>query len=102
MTLPGGLDGLQNNIFGRVLKGLAKAKPATGTSAGKTQGKKDDKNQGKDAQGKPGQQGGDQYHGGMHIGGDLNITTQPGQNPQTTYNDLSYMGAMGASTPLAL
>lgn len=98
----GGLDGLQNNIFGRVLKGLAKAKPATGTSAGKTQGKKDDKNQGKDAQGKPGQQGGDQYHGGMHIGGDLNITTQPGQNPQTTYNDLSYMGAMGASTPLAL
>lgn len=95
----GGLDGLQNNIFGRVLKGLAKAKPATGTSAGKTQGKKDDKDK-QGQQGKPGQQGGPQYHGGMHIGGDLNIQQAPGQNPQTTYNDLSYMGAMGASTPL--
>ncbi len=98
----GGLDGIQNNIFGRVLKGLAKAKPATGTSAGKTQGKKDNKDKQQQQGAKGQQQGGDQYHGGMHIGGDLNITTQPGQNPQTTYNDLAYMGAMGASTPMAL
>lgn len=95
-----GLDDIGNNIFGRVLKGMAKAKPATGTSAGKTQGKKEDKDR-QGQQGKPGQQGqqGDpRFQGGLHVHGDF--VQAPGQNPQTTVNDLSYMGALGASTPL--
>lgn len=95
-----GLDDLQNNIFGRVLKGMAQMKPATGgTSAGKTQGNKDKKaNNPQGAQGQKDQQGNPQYQGGLHVHGDF--VQAPGQNPQTTVNDLSYMGALGASTPL--
>lgn len=95
-----GLDDIGNNIFGRVLKGMAKAKPATGTAAGKTPGKKNekDKNNPQDPKGQQGQQGDPKFQGGLHVHGDF--VQAPGQNPQTTVNDLSYMGALGASTPL--
>lgn len=96
-----GLDDIGNNIFGRLIKGFAKAKPATGTSAGKTPGQKRDDKDKRGGQGKPGQpgeQGNPQFQGGLHVHGDF--VQAPGQNPQTTVNDLSYMGALGASTPL--
>jgi hypothetical protein len=97
-----GLDDIGNNIFGRVLKGLAKAKPATPTSAGKTNGVKQQQGaQQGQQQGQPGQQGQQGQGGGIYfnIG---QFTQAPQQNMQSTMNDLSYLGSLGAATPMMI
>jgi hypothetical protein len=96
----GGLSDMGNNIFGRVLKGMSHAKPATPTAAGKTALPQNQQQQQQQDPGQGQQQGpnGSQFNGGLHVHGDF--VQAPNQNPQSTFGDLAYMGALGASTPI--